>query len=245
MSPSTCLFAGGRCSSLVTKMPILLQDSFANGLPFSELRIWWWSVILSGILLLFFAFFYEETLFIPSSDNDSDAAYAVDSEKANFGQLEALPPERPPIRDDIPIKSYRERLALFTRTGGTFNNVIRHTYQPFVILATFPAVTFVAIVYGSLLAWLAIVLNVQATYFTLSPYNFSSAGVGLLNLPTLIGCVLGGFFGGHLSDYSIKWLARRNGGLYEPEMRLWLAFPSILIAPAGYFMFGISITKVT
>lgn len=148
------------------------------------------------------------------------------------------------MRDDVPLKPYRQRLALFTRTGGNFGSVLRHTYQPFIILTTFPSVTFVAIVYGSLLAWLAIVLNVQATYFTLPPYNFSSAGVGLLNLATLIGCILGGYFSGPFSDYTIKYLARRNGGLYEPEMRLWLAFPNMLIAPAGYLMFGLSIAKV-
>jgi hypothetical protein len=84
---------------------------------------------------------------------------------------------------------------------------------------------------------------VQAIYFTLPPYNFSSSGVGLLNIPTFIGSILGGFFGGQLSDYSIQWLARRNGGVYEPEMRLWLALPSVVIIPAGYFMFGLSVSQ--
>ncbi|KAJ4147238.1 hypothetical protein LMH87_001776 [Akanthomyces muscarius] len=205
--------------------------------------IWWWSVILSGVLFLAFSIFYEETIFTPAPYPSADEPDAIDVEKADLQQVETLSPERPPIRDDIPMRSYRERLALFTRTGSSFKSVFRHTYQPFIILATFPGVAFVALVYGSLLAWLAIVLNVQATYFTLPPYNFSSSGVGLLNIPTLLGCILGGYFGGHLSDYTIKWLARRNGGLYEPEMRLWLAFPSIVIAPAGYLMFGLSIAK--
>lgn len=191
-----------------------------------------------------FSILYEETIFTPAPCTTADEPDAIDVEKANLHQVETLSPERPPIRDDIPMRPYRERLALFTRTGSSFKSVFRHTYQPFIILATFPGVAFVALVYGSLLAWLAIVLNVQATYFTLPPYNFSSSGVGLLNIPTLLGCILGGYFGGHFSDYTIKWLARRNGGLYEPEMRLWLAFPSIVITPAGYLMFGLSIAKV-
>lgn len=111
-------------------------------------------------------------------------------------------------------------------------------------MLTFPGVAFVSLVYGTLLAWQAIVQSVSGIYFTLPPYNFSSSAVGLLNLPSFIGCVLGGSFAGQLSDYSIRRLARRNGGVYEPEMRLWLALPSLLIAPAGYFLFGYSVSKV-
>ncbi|EGX93835.1 Major facilitator superfamily transporter [Cordyceps militaris CM01] len=207
--------------------------------------IWWWSVILSGVLLVIFIFFYEETIFNPSPypTAGTDEPGTHDAEKAMLAEVDSRSPFRPPIRLDIPLRPYRARLALFTRTDSSPRSLFRHVYQPFIILATFPGVAFVALVFGSLLAWLAIALNVQATYFTMPPYNFSSSGVGLLNIPTLIGCLLGGLFGGHLSDYSIKWLARRNGGLYEPEMRLWLAFPAILIAPAGYFMFGFSIAK--
>lgn len=143
----------------------------------------------------------------------------------------------------IPLKSYWQRMSLFTTASGGSSALFIHIYRPFILLFTFPGVAFVALVYGSQLAWLAILLNVQAIYFTLPPYNFSSSGVGLLNIPTFIGSILGGFFGGQLSDYSIQWLARRNGGVYEPEMRLWLALPTILITPAGYFMFGLSVPQ--
>lgn len=183
-------------------------------------------------------------MYTPSQCYSHEELTPDDQEKGKIEEVDVVHPNRPPLREDIPLKSYRQRLALFTSTGGSWVSLLRHTYQPFIIIATFPGVTYVALVYGSLLAWLAIVLNVQATYFTMEPYNFSSAGVGLLNLPTLIGCILGGFFGGQLSDYSIIWLARRNGGLYEPEMRLWLALPSLLITPAGYLMFGLSIANV-
>ncbi|KAJ3497067.1 hypothetical protein NLG97_g2186 [Lecanicillium saksenae] len=205
--------------------------------------IWWWSVILSAILFVAFAFFYEETIYIPLNGNDGIQSGSGDQEKPTVKEIETVLAGRPPLRNDIPLKSYRQRLALFTKTGGNFKNVFRHTYQPFIILATLPGVAFVAIVFGSLLTWLAIVINAQATYFTMPPYNFSSVGVGLLNIPILIGCVLGGYFSGQLSDFSIKRLARRNGGLYEPEMRLWLAFPGIIITPAGYFMFGLTLAK--
>lgn len=153
--------------------------------------------------------------------------------------------EQRPVRTDIPLKSYWQRMPLFTTTASGFDTVLRHTYQPFIVISTFPGVAFVTLLYGSLLAWLAIVLSLQGIYLILPPYNFSSSGVGLFGVPTFIGSVLGGFYGGQLSDYSIQWLAKRNGGLYEPEMRLWLALPTILITPAGYFLFGLSLSEVS
>ncbi|OAQ64335.2 major facilitator superfamily transporter [Pochonia chlamydosporia 170] len=209
--------------------------------------IWWWCSILLGVTLLLFVFCYEETIYIPEIQGtviEGTADHGLDKDQiAIDSKAEASHLERRSIRSDIPIKSYKQRMSLFTTTDYGLGSVLRHTYQPFVVITTFPGVSFVALLYGSLLAWLAIVLSVQGIYFTLPPYSFSSSGVGLLNVPTFVGSLLGGFYGGQLSDYSIQWLARRNGGLYEPEMRLWLALPTILITPAGYFMFGLSMAE--
>ncbi|KAJ5900285.1 major facilitator superfamily domain-containing protein [Penicillium subrubescens] len=209
--------------------------------------IWWWSSILAGVTLFLFAFCYEETVYTPMVRGDipDDIDGIEQDRKSKTPGADTLHLEQSNTLADIPLKSYWQRMSLFTTASGGSNALFIHIYRPFIILFTFPGVAFVALVYGSLLAWLAILLNVQAIYFTLPPYNFSSSGVGLLNIPTCIGSILGGFFGGQLSDYNIQWLARRNGGVYEPEMRLWLALPAILITPAGYFMFGFSVSQGT
>ncbi|KAH6976858.1 major facilitator superfamily domain-containing protein [Ilyonectria destructans] len=207
--------------------------------------IWWWSSILAGVTLLLFAFCYEETVYTPMVRGDipDDIDGIEQDRKSKTTGADTLSMEQSNTLADIPLKSYWQRMSLFTTASGGSSALFIHIYRPFILLFTFPGVAFVALVYGSQLAWLAILLNVQAIYFTLPPYNFSSSGVGLLNIPTFIGSILGGFFGGQLSDYSIQWLARRNGGVYEPEMRLWLALPTILITPAGYFMFGLSVSQ--
>ncbi|KAH7147086.1 major facilitator superfamily domain-containing protein [Dactylonectria estremocensis] len=197
--------------------------------------IWWWSSILAGVTLLLFALCYEETVHTPivRGDIPDDIDGIEQDRKSKITSADTLSIEQSNTLADIPLKSYCSgSSALFI-----------HIYRPFILLFTFPGVAFVALVYGSQLAWLAILLNVQAIYFTLPLYNFSSSGVGLLNIPTFISSILGGFFSRQLSDYSIQWLARRNGGVYEPEMRLWLALPTILITPAGYFMFGLSVSQ--
>ncbi|EXJ90708.1 hypothetical protein A1O1_03812 [Capronia coronata CBS 617.96] len=107
------------------------------------------------------------------------------------------------------MKTYRERLALVTTTRGS---ILRDFYQPVILLFSFPAITYAAITYGSLLAGFALMTSVQATYLFYPPYNFSAAGVGLMNVAPFVGTIPVTFFAGYLDDKSIMWLASRNGG---------------------------------
>jgi hypothetical protein len=72
----------------------------------------------------------------------------------------------------------------------------------------------------------------------LPPYNFGDVGIGLLNLPAFIGTLIGFVWGGPLSDWSIVWFTKRNNGIYEPEMRLYLATLPALLGPVGLFLYG-------
>lgn len=143
----------------------------------------------------------------------------------------------------IPRKTYVQRLGLLTTSPGGWKKFARHIYQPFVIMCTFPAIAYTALTYGSLLAWFSVLVSTYSVYFTLPPYNFSSAGIGLLNLAPFIGTLFGSVFGGYMSDWLIIRLSRRNNGVYEPEMRLWLTIPNIFILPAGMLMFGLPMAR--
>jgi MFS family permease len=37
----------------------------------------------------------------------------------------------------------------------------------------------------------------------------------------------------------VRWMAKRNGGVFEAEQRLWLIFPTAFIFPIGIWIFGI------
>ncbi|GAB0132799.1 hypothetical protein EsDP_00001225 [Epichloe bromicola] len=80
-----------------------------------------------------------------------------------------------------------------------------------------------------------------ATYMFGPPYNFSAAGVGLMNLAPYIGSIPGVLLGGYLSDRSIVWLSRRNRAIYEPEMRLWMAVPMAVVTPTGTLLCGLGL----
>jgi hypothetical protein len=72
---------------------------------------------------------------------------------------------------------------------------------------------------------------------TNEPYNFSTTATGLMFLSALIGSIFG-YFTGVFADTIVVLLARRNGGVKEPEMRLWTLCLSFVYAGLGYLLYG-------
>lgn len=212
--------------------------------------MWWWCVIFFGVTLLCVIFLFEESKYIPlvgghgvtpipASQRPNSTGGKLKSENEDRTDREAA--ANRVAQSDIKPKTYRQRMALVTTTD---ESIWQHVYQPFITLLTFPAVTYCAITYGTTLCWFAVMTSLQASYMIYVPYNFSAIGIGLMNLPPFLGALLGFPFGGYICDKFIMRLSKRNGGIYEPEMRLWLALPVAIISPAGILMFGIGIAHV-
>lgn len=72
---------------------------------------------------------------------------------------------------------------------------------------------------------------------TNEPYNFSTTATGLMFLSALVGSVFG-YFTGVFADTIVVFFARRNGGVKEPEMRLWTLCISFIYAGLGYLLYG-------
>ncbi|KAJ7157174.1 major facilitator superfamily domain-containing protein [Mycena filopes] len=71
------------------------------------------------------------------------------------------------------------------------------------------------------------------------PYNFSNAAVGMTNIPSIIGTITGCLFWGWLSDWDLARRTRNNGGIREPEMRLWLITPGVIIGTIGIVVYAV------
>jgi MFS family permease len=93
--------------------------------------------------------------------------------------------------------------------------------------------------WGAQDAWLTFYFTTEEDNWYDPPWNYSDAAVGNMNIPCLIGAVIGCLFGGWGSDVFVRWMTKRNGGVMEAEMRLWFMLPCALIFPAGMFLFGI------
>jgi Cu/Ag efflux pump CusA len=72
----------------------------------------------------------------------------------------------------------------------------------------------------------------------LPPLWFSETEVGYMYSGAFFGATIGFILSGILSDFSAKWLAKINNGVYEPEFRIILVIPQLVIGAAGLFGFG-------
>lgn len=205
--------------------------------------VWWWTTIFFGVTFLAFVFLYEETKFtqptieaiesydpqsrqlatLEASSNDDTKTSKIDEMPAGADlEKSTLPPsDGPSIDHSIPQKTYLQRLNLLTTSPGSWEMFARHAWQPVVILVTNPTVFYVSLVYGGCIATNTVLITTLSSWMTLPPYNFDSAQIGLMSLPAWIGTSLGTLVCGPVSDWLILKLARRNNGIYEPEMRLY------------------------
>lgn len=93
------------------------------------------------------------------------------------------------------------------------------------------------------LSWSLVFAVTTSQIFSAPPYNFSVTQVGAINMAGFIGSLLGTFLSQWLSDYLATLMAKRNNGVYEPEFRLVIMFPYIILAVAGLVAFGASVTN--
>lgn len=208
--------------------------------------MWWWTAIFLGANLVLVSFFFEETKYVPPSSvlqnwpQDRLSKDQHDEKEADSEHLDNA--STTSNLEDVPRPNpLSKRLALITKSDMPIRH---HFYLPFEILFTFPAVAYSAITYGLLLAWFSVITSASSFYLLKPPYNFQPSSVGLFPIAALVGTVIGIFTGAPLSDWSILWLARRNNGIFEPEMRLWVAIPSALLCTGGILLYGLSLARV-
>ncbi|RDA92659.1 hypothetical protein CP533_3703 [Ophiocordyceps camponoti-saundersi (nom. inval.)] len=146
-----------------------------------------------------------------------------------------------PFESSSPIKfkfpRFRPRLQLSTPTN---ESLWKTAYQP-VHTAWYPHVILTSLEYASGLCWLVVLCAVVSIVFAQEPYGFNAAQTGLMMCGgPLVGSLLGSVYGGYFSDWAVVRFARRNGGLLEPEMRLWLLPIPALLMSGGLALFGVT-----
>ena len=90
------------------------------------------------------------------------------------------------------------------------------------------------------MGWLIILSESISTIYRSDAYayRFTAIQTGLVYLSPFIGGILGTAVAGKLSDVIVRFMARRNHGVYEPEFRLVMALPIALATTAGLWGFG-------
>jgi len=132
------------------------------------------------------------------------------------------------------------RLQLFSTSN---ESLWRSYYQP-TYACWLPHVIFASLQFASGVCWLVFMSSMISILFTAPPYNFDAAEVGYMFAGPCVGAVFGSLYGGPLVDKAVVWFARRNGGLFEPEMRLYLYPLPALLMSGGIILFGVTADRV-
>ncbi|KAF2132146.1 MFS general substrate transporter [Dothidotthia symphoricarpi CBS 119687] len=136
-----------------------------------------------------------------------------------------------------PLKSYRQSLKPWN--GRLVKDKwIRVMARPFILFA-YPAVLWSSLVYALAVGWLIILSeSVAHIYKGADNYNFNALQVGLVYISPFVGGILGTAVAGKISDIVVRFMARKNDGVYEPEFRLIMALPITLSTVIGLMGFG-------
>lgn len=143
---------------------------------------------------------------------------------------------RSQVQEDFPKRSYRQILTLWVYHPQDTTTYWQYFRRPF-FLWTFPTAVIPGFMFALGCTAGIVSFNTISEILSSDPYDFSSTKVGLICFATLIGSIIG-YFTGLLSDFVVLNLARRNGGLKEPEMRLWTLALSFVYAAVGYMLYG-------
>ena len=171
----------------------------------------------------------EATPETPGSTNTEPATAAL-SEKPGGSRYTHLLRNQPP-------KTYIETLK-------PWNGRLRHenwllvAIRPFILFA-YPSILWSTLVYSLSIGWLIVISeSVSTIYENKASYNFTALQTGLIYISPFVGGVLGTAVAGKISDIIVRWMARRNGGIYEPEFRLVMAIPVAISTCIGLMGFG-------
>ncbi|CAG8949735.1 hypothetical protein HYFRA_00004054 [Hymenoscyphus fraxineus] len=209
---------------------------------------WKWTF---GICAIFFGVFFFLVIFwVP------ETAYIRPPLAERFSDIQTIKSEGEKQEQDIASKDGLSTPQPSTLEGSKdsylktlrFATGKRYSDAPFLkiflrpaIVFFYPGVIWAFLIYGVTLTWIVVFSVVNASIFTEAPYSFSVSQVGLISLSPFILTIVGQLISGPLNDYLCLYLTKKNHGIYEPEFRLVLMVPVLLLGVVGFFGFGASV----
>lgn len=212
------------------------------------------ALTLTALTVLFIPLL-EETKYIPvieahAMNNDLPAGVprsdviedAKDGEAHDGVILEAARiSSRPGMVGALPRpKPWRQRMRLFTPSEEP---LLRTAYHPLYTICL-PHVVFTSVQFASAVCWLVVMSSMISIVFAAPPYNFNSAALGYMFAGPFVGSIFGSIYGGPFLDWATVQFAKRNKGVFESEMRLYLFPFQALVMAGGLIMFGVTADKV-
>ena len=139
-------------------------------------------------------------------------------------------------------KSFWESMSLFDgrKTDERYWVLL---LRPFPLLAN-PAFIWGCLIQGTMIGWTVFIGVIVAALFIGNPYWWGEVEAGYAYTGAFVGALGGFVIAGLLADSSVKWFTKRNNGIYEPEFRLFLVIPMLIIGGIGLFGFSLTAGRV-
>lgn len=200
---------------------------------------WRWTcyvpAIMAGGTLVLSFFFVPETMFDRArAMDDIHPADNTGAEKEELSRVDTL-------RSQV-FEQYTFARSL--KMGMYRPGLLERIYTPYTTLL-FPGTWMIMFQHGALVGLIVTISTVAPQKLAKPPYHWG-ANVGLINAGGLVGAVIGAAYTYFSADWWVKLVARKEShGYGEPEARLPLMFPALLIAFAGSLCFGFSAQAAT
>lgn len=135
-------------------------------------------------------------------------------------------------------KTFVESLALFDgrKTDDSFFVLFA---RPFVLFAQ-PAFVWGALIQGTMIGWTVFIGVILGQFFLGPPLWWNEVNTGYAYTGAFVGAIVGFLIAGALADWSARKMTAWNGGVYEPEFRIVLVIPQLVLGCAGLYGFGIT-----
>ncbi|TLD17908.1 uncharacterized protein PgNI_01212 [Pyricularia grisea] len=226
--------------------------------------MWWWTFYIVAILcaacLPLIVFFCPETAY--RRDQSLNTDMVVDGQRGHQLHTFSEGSDSPPAQgqntaDEEKLvsrnaqqgqnganaeqtprkKTFKESLALFDgrKTDESFWKLL---FRPFVLLLAQPAFLWASLIQGAMIGWTVFIGVILGNLFLGPPNWWNEVDTGYAYTGPFLGALVGFVISGGLADWSAKKLTKWNNGVYEPEFRILLTIPQLVLGCASLYGFG-------
>jgi len=241
ISVADLMFAHERGTWMAAYVLVLFESNFIAPLIAGWLNDaigWRWTMkfgaIVAAVSFVILFFFMEETMYFRhTTDGALPASHQEEVKDDNSAPLSSEKSQRPTAiygdNDDtaaekhVAPRSFANKMMPFRRLPGrpSIKQMFFMMIRPLLIILKFPCVAWAGFIYGINLSWYQVLNGTASPVLSAAPYEWRSAFIGCIYVGPMIGAVFGCLWAGFAADKLAIYLARRNGGVREPEHRLW------------------------
>lgn len=176
------------------------------------------------------------SLDVAKTDEKASQAGHVEISKCNTDGQGCSDNRESQLSDVPKPSSFWKQLAIY---NGVFTDksLFSMVVASFLIMANLIA-SYNILVSGLIMAWFVAMSVLAGIMFAAPPWGFDAAAVGYVSAGPLVGGTLATVFLTLVSDPMIRFLTRRNRGVYEPEFRLLLTGVGGVFSVVGLAGFG-------